>query len=133
MEYSEQAYQFLLKMQVNGKKNYDEERYTKSLIALANAHKALKEAIKAYEEDPTDENEEIVEDRDYDVFWEEAESECFREIMEGKRSNPKMTDTMYAIHGYKMKDECDKILEEWTQRVLGPQGFWAPGMPVKNS
>jgi len=38
-----------------------------------------------------------------------------------------MTDTMYEILGYKEKQQCDKIFNEWTQRVF-PQGYWAPGM-----
>ena len=38
-----------------------------------------------------------------------------------------MTDTMYEILGYKEKEECDKIFNEWKQRVI-PHGYWMPGM-----
>jgi hypothetical protein len=39
----------------------------------------------------------------------------------------KMTDTMYEILGYKVKEEGDKFYDEWRQRVC-PQGYWVPGM-----
>jgi hypothetical protein len=116
MEYSEKAYQQLLKMRANGKKNYDEWCYSQSLDDLREANNALKEAIDAYYRDPTVANE-----AEKIVTWR-------REIMEGKRSDPKMTDTMYELRGYKMKEECDKYYAEWTQRVIGPKGYWTPGM-----
>jgi len=46
---------------------------------------------------------------------------------EEANKNQKMTDTMYEILGYKVKEEGDKFFNEWTQRVC-PQGYWVPGM-----
>ena len=128
MEYSEEAYQQLIKMRALGKKNYDEERYSQSLDDLRQANDARDEAIDAYYRDPTEANEEIVDDRDYDVFCAEYELTRRREIMEGKCSDPKMTDTMYELHGYKVKEEADKVFNDWTQRVFGSKGYWMPGM-----
>jgi hypothetical protein len=130
MEYSENAYQQLLKMRDLGKKNYDEERYTKSLVSLAAARQALQKAMDAYMKDPTDENDEIVETRDYDVFWEETQAMWFRDIMDGKRQDPKMTDTMYEIHGYKMKEEADKYFNAYILNTFGPKGYWTPPTQV---
>ena len=127
MDYSEELYQQLLKMRALGKKNYDEERYSQSLKDLRKADKALEEARKAWEKDPTDENEEILDDRDYDVFCAETMVRWRREVMDGMRSDPNMTDTMYELHGYKVKEEADKTFEQWKQRVV-PQGYWMPAM-----
>jgi hypothetical protein len=127
MDYSEELYHQLLKMRALGKKNYDEERYSQSLVELRKAEKALDKASDAYEENPTDENEEIVFDRDDEWYSANERTTWLREIMEGKRSDPKMTDTMYEIHGYKMKEESDKFFSEWSQRVC-PEGYWMPGM-----
>jgi hypothetical protein len=38
-----------------------------------------------------------------------------------------ITDTMYEIRGYKVKEEGDTFFSKWTQRVC-PQGYWSPGM-----
>jgi hypothetical protein len=131
MEYSEEAYQVLLKMRSIGKKNYDEERYTQSLVDLGKARKALQEAMNAYKKDPSVENEEIMDDRDYDVFCEEKKSSYLRDVMEGKFQDPKMTDTMYELHGYKMKEECDDFLNKWSLEFFGTKGYWVPGTPTR--
>jgi hypothetical protein len=131
MEYSEEAYQVLLKMRSIGKKNYDEERYTQSLVDLRKADKALQEAMNAYKKDPSVENEEIMDHRDYDVFCEKIKSSYLRDVMEGKVQDPKMTDTMYELHGYKVKEECDKAFNDWSLKFFGPEGYWVPGMPTR--
>lgn len=128
MDYSEQAYQELLKMRFIGKKNYDEERYTNALVDLRKADKALQEARKAWEKDPSDENDEILDDREFDVFFAETTLSYLRDVMEGKVQDPKMTDTMYELHGYKVKEECDKAFNEWSLKFFGPDGYWTPGM-----
>jgi len=107
MDYSEEAYQFLLKMRALGKKNYDEERYSQSLKDLRDL-------------------------RDLDVpqsVLEKAKkmADYLRNIMDGKIEDPEMTDTMYELHGYKMKEEADKFFEKFKQRICGSKGFWMPG------
>jgi len=106
MDYSEEAYQFLLKMRAKGKKDYDEERYSQSIKDLHDAHH-LKMP------------QSVLEKAKKMVYYR-------RDIIDGKIKDPEMTDTMYELHGYKMKEEADKFFEQWTQRFCGSKGFWMP-------
>jgi hypothetical protein len=53
-----------------------------------------------------------------------AFSTHLRYIMEGKIKDSTMTDTMYEVRGYRVKEECDEIMKE----SFGPAGYWMPGM-----
>ena len=139
MEYSEEAYQQLLKMRALGKNNYDEERYSQSLKDLRKADRALAEAKKAWEKNPSDENDEILDDRDYDVFYAENMASYLRDVMDGKIQDPNMTDTMYELHGYKVKEEADKywntvVNESERSGVFWDNiiGKWTQTRPVMN-
>jgi hypothetical protein len=103
MDYSEEAYQFLLKMRAYGKKNYDEERYSQYIKYLRDLR-------------DLDRTQSVLDKADY-----------LRDIMDGKINDPEMTDTMYELHGYKMKEEADKFFEKFKQRICGSKGFWVPG------
>lgn len=129
MDYSEEAYQQLLKMRALGKKNYDEERYGKSLSDRRKAHEALYKATDAYCKDFTDENGKIVDDRRYDLLLAETQVSLFRDIIDGKRSDPNMTDTMYEMRGYKMMEEPDVTFGKWRLDFFGDEGYWIPGIP----
>jgi hypothetical protein len=106
MEYSEEAYQELLKMRAHGKMLYHEERYSESLKNLAWAHRTLDKAT---------------------IDKAKSAVAYFLAVAEGRLEDPNMTDTMYELWGYKNKEACDKILSEWCQRVC-PEGYWMPGM-----
>jgi hypothetical protein len=127
MDYSEEAYQELLKMRANGKKICDEERYTESLTNLAFARKTFEAARQAYDHNSTEEFCDLVNKARTSVERLRNVSNYLRAVMEGKINDPNMSDTMYELRGYKEKEECDKIFSEWTQRVC-PQGYWTPGM-----
>ena len=116
----------MLKMRAHGKKHYDEERYSQSLKDLRKADKALAEASEVYKMNPTYENGKILDDRDYDVFCAENMASYLRNIMDKKIKDPEMTDTMYELHGYKIKEEGDKFFEQFKQRICGSKGFWVP-------
>ena len=116
-------------MRALGKKNYDEERYGKSLSDLRKAHKALDKAINASYKDPNDANGEIVEGRRYDLLQAETQVTLLREIRDGKRSDPNMTDTMYEIRGYKMMEKPDVTFSKWRLDFFGDEGYWIPGIP----
>ena len=90
----------MLKMRAHGKKHYDEERYSQSLKDLRKADCDLEKAKKM--------------------------ADYLRDIMDGKIEDPEMTDTMYELHGYKIKEEGDKFFEQFKQRVFGSKGFWMP-------
>ena len=129
MDYSEELYQQLLKMRALGKKNYDEERYGKSLQDLRKADKALDDARRAWEKHPTDANDDILEDRSYDFYCADTMVTYLRDVMDGKIQDPKMTDTMYEIRGYKMKEESDKAFSKWRLDFFGDEGYWIHGIP----
>lgn len=111
MDYSEEAYQELLKMRAHGKILYNEQRYTESLKNLARARRTL--------------DKESVDKAKSAVAY-------FLAVAEGSLKDPNMTDTMYELWGYKNKEECDKIFSEWSQRVC-PEGYWAPGMQINKT
>lgn len=107
MDYSEEAYENLIKMRELGKKDYDEERYSQSIKDLHDARN-LKMA------------QSVLEKAKKMVYYR-------RDIIDGKIKDPEMTDTMYEMHGYRIKEKADKFFEEWTNRVC-PKGYWTPGM-----
>jgi len=125
MDYSEEAYETLLNMRTRGKASYDEDRYTESLKNLGQARKAFEKKQLAYEKNSTEEFCVIAKKARDTLEHARAVSTYLRGIMEGKISDATMTDTMYELHGYKIKKECDEIIKEY----FGPEGYWMPGMP----
>jgi predicted ABC-type transport system involved in lysophospholipase L1 biosynthesis ATPase subunit len=127
MDYSEEAYQILLKMRSNGKQHYNQERYAKSLTALGLARRNFHNARQDCEEKGTRVSMEHAKKMSSDLEHAKAATTRLREIMEGKIKDLKMTDTMYEIMGYEIKQESEEVFNEWTARVC-PEGYWMPGM-----
>jgi len=127
MEYSEEAYQQLLKMRDLGKKNYDDERYSKSLISLGWARTNFEKARVNHETNNTPLSLDLAHKARDAMEHARAVATHFHEIMQGKRSDPTMTDTMYELRGYKMKEESDEIFSKWCLDFFGSKGYWTPG------
>ena len=122
MDYSEQDYKILLKMRANGKMNYDEERYMESLKYLGKARQLFETTRHAYEKNNTEEFRVIAKNARDALEHARAVSTYRRDIMEGSIQDPKATDTMYELRGYKMMEECDEIMAN----SFGSQGYWMP-------
>lgn len=125
MDYNEEAYQQLLKMRANGKAQYNEDRYTESLKYLSKSHQLFETTCQIYEKNNTKESREIAKKVRDALEHARAVATHRRDIMEGKIKDSTITDTMYELLGYNMKEECDEVIKEF----FGPAGYWMPGMP----
>ena len=121
MEFSEKAYENLIKMGVLGKRIYNEERLSKALTSLAWARRALEES----QANPYMSMH--MEKARQDVEAANATVEYYLAILDGTREDPNITSTMYEIMGYKEKEKADKAFDEYCNRVC-PKGYWMPGM-----
>lgn len=121
MEFSEKAYENLIKMGVLGKRIYNEERLSKALTSLVCARRALQEAHAM----PYISTQ--LEKARQDLEAANATVEYYLAILDGTREDPNVTSTMYEIMGYNEKEKADKAFDEYCSGI-SPKGYWMPGM-----